>query len=98
MHRFEQPLAEFELGDWRDHRRARLITFDHGLFNFEDFDYEDSEKGKLVVSVTNPKPKAQYLSGKEPLERIEKKHSYSRCGLFVKCHRLLPRYNQNSVS
>lgn len=72
MHRFEQPLAEFELGDWRDHRRARLITFDHGLFNFEDFDYEDSEKGKLVVSVTNPKPKAQYLSGKEPLERIEK--------------------------
>merc|ERR1712178_342714 len=72
MHRFSEPLAEFELGDWRDHRRARLMTFDHGLFNFEDFDYGDTENGKLVVSVTNPKDKILYLSGKEPLDRIGK--------------------------
>ncbi|TRY74657.1 hypothetical protein TCAL_00573 [Tigriopus californicus] len=53
--RFPSGLLELEMGDWKDNRRFRILTFDHGHFSFSDFTYE-SNGGAIVAAVlTNPK-------------------------------------------
>lgn len=65
MHRFGQfYLPEFELGDFRDHRRFRLITINNGIFNFKDFDYSDEIEAKLIVSIINPQKSWQAIPRK----------------------------------
>ena len=46
---YQQPLAEFELGDWKKNRRARLLTFDHGLTSFTDFEYRAAPKVRVLI-------------------------------------------------
>lgn len=53
--RFPSGLLELEMGDWKDNRRFRILSFDHGHFSFSDFTFESND-GPIVTSVlTNPK-------------------------------------------
>ena len=77
---FELP--EYELGDFRDYRRMRIMTIDNGLFNFRDFDYKDSEDSKLIVMITNPKNSWQSISGRAE-EEFNKQLNLEEGHVFV---------------
>ncbi|XP_022671622.1 transmembrane protein 62-like [Varroa destructor] len=57
---------ELELGDFKENRKFRVLSIDHGLLNFIDVTF----KKYPIILVTNPKNALFHLPTYEPLERI----------------------------
>ncbi|OQR73783.1 transmembrane protein 62-like [Tropilaelaps mercedesae] len=57
---------ELELGDFKENRKFRVLSIDHGLLNFVDVAF----KTYPIILVTNPKNALFHLPSYEPLERI----------------------------
>ncbi|KAG8505252.1 Transmembrane protein 62 [Galemys pyrenaicus] len=64
--RHVQGTLELEVGDWKDNRRYRIFAFDHDLFSFADWTFDEWP----VVLVTNPKSLLYSCANHEPLERL----------------------------
>ncbi|XP_062824187.1 transmembrane protein 62 isoform X1 [Anolis carolinensis] len=64
--RHHHGTLELELGDWKDNRKYRVLSFDHDLFSFVDVTFDEWP----VVLITNPKPYLYSSSAHEPLQRI----------------------------
>ncbi|XP_037358218.1 transmembrane protein 62 isoform X2 [Talpa occidentalis] len=64
--RHAQGTLELEVGDWKDNRRYRIFAFDHDLFSFADWTFDEWP----VVLITNPKSLLYSCAKHEPLERL----------------------------
>ncbi|RWS09024.1 transmembrane protein 62-like protein, partial [Dinothrombium tinctorium] len=58
---------ELEVGDWKDNRLYRIAAIDHGLFSFNDVQFNKWP----VILITNPKAALFSMPGIEPLHRIK---------------------------
>jgi hypothetical protein len=57
---------ELELADFKATKKLRLLSFDHDIFSFTDFYFDQWP----VIHITNPK-EAKYLSENEPLYKLQ---------------------------
>lgn len=59
---------EIELADWKDMRKYRLASVDHGIFSFIDISLNQWP----IILITNPKASLYSMNRFEPLYRISK--------------------------
>eukprot|EP01135_Chromosphaera_perkinsii_P001635 Nk52_evm12s208 gene=Nk52_evmTU12s208 len=82
MHmRHRGGMLELEVGDWKDHRKYRIVVIDNGLVSFVDLKFPSSrgvdsaenrecEKARPVVVISNPKNGLYAMPKKEPYELV----------------------------